>query len=590
MSMRPAGLRSNSPARRPPRLGPVCGLVAVSVATLACGAGDRGGRDAPGGTGGAREAGHGAGGDGAPGGASGQAGEPGRAGDSGQAGEAGQAGAPGQGGEPAAGGSPGAGGAPTPELLSRPVDSSSWGAPYRISVPAGLTLRPGGTPLLTEPRLPRALPARAELSRTMALLRASTAARPSSLKVLFYGQSITRQEWYEQVIRWFEATFPTVRFQFAMLASGGQPAAKMRRASEHDVIPLQPDLIIYQNYGDYLDLDAIVRDWRSRTTAEIVLQTWHLGNETGDAFTSIERMSYLYMPNVCERYGCYLLDVRTAWKDHVRQNNLANAALTSDGVHLNQRGIDLMAQIVIGAFRDHPASGVPVDPMRTVETYEVGADLRWQGDRLLVDFEGSRIDVIAQPGARIAAGAATVRVDDRPPSLLDGPWAHTRPNESGRLIDKPEPGWPWSLGAPLRIGRNTRLQAEDWTLTITQRMGEIFQFTLRGSRTGDDGTGSSGARFVSRSGRVVIEPMDWHVRDPQGGFNIPSNQVRWRSIALHTDVYPPSAIEAPMTGAEVITPLAQDLPNRRHRLELVSRDGRPLPIRALRVHRPVLGR
>ena len=38
-----------------------------------------------------------------------------------------------------------------------------------------------------------------------------------------------------------------------------------------------------------------------------------------------------------------------------------------------------------------------------------------------------------------------------------------------------------------------------------------FRFTLQGSRTGPDGEGRSDRRFVSRSGRIVIEPEDWNV-------------------------------------------------------------------------------
>ena len=39
-----------------------------------------------------------------------------------------------------------------------------------------------------------------------------------------------------------------------------------------------------------------------------------------------------------------------------------------------------------------------------------------------------------------------------------------------------------------------------------------LRFEVYGSRTGPDGGGVSNERFVSRSGRVVIEPDDWGVK------------------------------------------------------------------------------
>ena len=40
---------------------------------------------------------------------------------------------------------------------------------------------------------------------------------------------------------------------------------------------------------------------------------------------------------------------------------------------------------------------------------------------------------------------------------------------------------------------------------------KLFSFTLTGSKTGADGDGLSDARFVSKSGRVVIETNNWNV-------------------------------------------------------------------------------
>jgi hypothetical protein len=64
----------------------------------------------------------------------------------------------------------------------------------------------------------------------------------------------------------------------------------------------------------------------------------------------------------------------------------------------------------------------------------------------------------------------------------------------------------------LRIGSEKPLQVEEWTLTLTEVTPDMkqFRFTVAGSKTGADGEGMAGQRFVSKSGRVVIDPADWN--------------------------------------------------------------------------------
>lgn len=564
----------------------LCG--ALALATPACG-GDSDGSADNAGNGGSR-GGSGGGSKAGSGGSSGPGGSAGAAGGN-SAGSAGTGGA-GAGGNANGGNAGGpagpAGGASAGPNLSKPIDSSSWGAPTTITVPSGLMIRPGGTPLLTAPKLAKPLPAGSTISRTMNLLRTSTAQKKNKVTILFYGQSITRQEWYVPVMDYLKQTYPTVDFTFSMLASGGHSAAEMRRVSEHDVMPLYPDLIIYQNYGDYQDVDGIVGDWRSRTTAEVILQNWHLSRyDSEDEYLSHERMSYIYMPDVCTRQGCELQDVRSRFKQAYMAANLGlrSGAYTGDGVHLNGQGTQLMANVVIDTFKNWP-TGAVVDPLAMVTDWKVGeGGLDWNGGTLEADFEGNRVDVVAM-GA-IAAGAADVLIDGKKPSDFSEAYAFTRPNGNGMLIDKPEPGWPWNVGAPFRIDHEAKLVVEDWTLTI---MGSSvpFNFTMKGSVTGDDGMGSSGSMFKSRSGRVLIAPSDWTpgLMRAGGGTIVPPT-VKWKAIPMFTDKYPAGSTS---TSADAATMLIQGISNAKHHLTIKTPDGKPLPIAAIRVYRPGLKR
>lgn len=114
-----------------------------------------------------------------------------------------------------------------------------------------------------------------------------------------------------------------------------------------------------------------------------------------------------------------------------------------------------------------------------------------------------------------------------------------------------------------------------------------FTFTLTGSRTGPDGTGRSDQRFVSNSGRVVIEPESWGI--PYALMlaqvqPVPETlTIKWKAeprylekVGLQTipEVHSPSWIW-----------LVQGLPQGRHTLEITQDAG---SLGELRVHRPPL--
>lgn len=81
------------------------------------------------------------------------------------------------------------------------------------------------------------------------------------------------------------------------------------------------------------------------------------------------------------------------------------------------------------------------------------------------------------------------------------------------------------------------LLEEDWTLTCLPDStpdGKKIHFRVEGSVTGPDGDGWNTERFVSPSGRVVIEPGDYQIAWTLGyrkaalpeGF-----QVTWRILS-----------------------------------------------------------
>jgi hypothetical protein len=105
---------------------------------------------------------------------------------------------------------------------------------------------------------------------------------------------------------------------------------------------------------------------------------------------------------------------------------------------------------------------------------------------------------------------------------------------------------------------------------------------VTGSKTGPDGAGNAAARFVSKSGRVVLTPSDFFFQNCGKPFRA-GFEIKWSCRPLFAD--PVAAPAAPSKGVESAVTLIQQLPNGRHVLELKGK----LPIKTLRVYRPAYG-
>lgn len=432
------------------------------------------------------------------------------------------------------------------------------------------------------------------IQRTLRLLATSTAEKRNTVRILFYGQSITEQRWTKLVEDDLRRRFPHAHLVIENRALGGFASQMLVKTAETDLYPFQPDLLIFHVYGAHDKYEDILRRVRERTTAEILMQNdhvtkpEHLTEETDPAKLPPagkhwdQFMNHNWLPALARKYDAELCDQRALWKDYLAANRLEPRSLLRDGVHLNEHGEWLMAECVKAYLRYDPKLG-PSPADAWVKTYEVGKDVHWRDGRLRLEFEGSRVDVVRRAGA---ASAAIVRLDGRKPSEVAELYAFTR------AVTRPEGKWlvKWPVIAP--ITSKAPLLLEDWTLAVTKdaTSDTRFTFTVAGSKTGPDGAGRSHERFVSESGRVVIETNDWNVPYALGlaGIKpIPEKfEVRWNVEPRFVDEIAPTAIDDPAT--ESVVTLAHGLLNTRHTLEILSNDGPS--VAAIRVYRPPLGR
>jgi hypothetical protein len=256
-------------------------------------------------------------------------------------------------------------------------------------------------------------------------------------------------------------------------------------------------------------------------------------------------------------------------------------ALLADGVHLNAWGNFVMAGLVERHLRYDPK--LPTASWKDlVHTYPVGKDIKWQNGKLRLEFEGNRVDLRAAPATgKQSAPSAMILIDGKKPSQFPELYTISRPN--GKI-----PGdWPWEMPGIMRVSHEQPLLVEDWTVKVTEISPDnrTFKFDVTGSKTGFDGSGSSDGRFVSHSGRVIIEPGDWRVRGLRWKSLISAGStIQWQVEPHFVDVYTPPQVVDPTR--EYTTTIAQGLSNTRHTLEIVPTTGGQVPLLSIRVYRP----
>lgn len=459
-------------------------------------------------------------------------------------------------------------------LLTSSRHWSNADAPGSGSATASTAAAPAAVPAALSAIVPGTM-----IARTMQKLQQSTAQHPAVVDILFYGQSITAQEWSGAVGDELKKRYPTAKLTVRNRAIGGFEAPTLIRVAEHDVFPQYPDLIVFHVYGGHRsgELEALVRDFRTRTTAEIMLATHHVRATPANAqqeqtIAQIDDGGSEVMRQLAAKYGCELVDIRPQWQAYLKQNALQPEALLKDGIHLNQKGNQLMAALQLRHF-----TCVAGEPNRWSQSIRIVPAPAVKDGKLELQFVGNRIDVLLERAPTADMAADTITIDGQSPSQLSRLQYFTRPNNI------PGTWWPGIL----RISSQTP-SAEDWTLTITggDAASNRWDFTLTGSVTGADGAGNTKADFVSPSRKVMIQSGDWRLAmvKPVVREDVPAGTVfRWSSRANGADnLFAVNAIAAnPATYT-----IASGLDNGKHTLVIALKDA--AAIKGFAIHQPPL--
>ena len=439
-----------------------------------------------------------------------------------------------------------------------------------------------------------------KIARSLGIIRTSTPASHKILKVLFYGQSITRSGWDEAVIEHWHQRYPNTVFVVQNRALGGFASPQLLRTTEQDIAAFYPDLIIFHVYGDHRAYEQIIRLFRSHTAADIIVQTDH-GEQLPDASCPeglrltlhrppgcrgvlwlqqrnwYDEMSYHIIPRLAKRYGLAMEPQRVWWRDYLLQTHLRPEALLVDDIHPNEKGKELIAAFfsryfdgLVDAWNGQQEHSVVSIPARSLEG---------TGGQETFSFEGSRVELITT--TRIAVWP-TIKVDGRSPKDMDGCYLATRASSIGTV-----PDWP----AVRRIVLTHDHIAEDWTAIMTQISPDqkSFAFTVEASKAGNEGSGDSSHDFVSRSGILGIEAQDWMLARAYNLKHIPLQtpfRVHWSVVNICDG--PAEEIDRGDGTKQYSYVLAAGLANERHSLTITSDAGDLGNVSEFRAYRPPL--
>lgn len=405
------------------------------------------------------------------------------------------------------------------------------------------------------------------IQRTLSALEASTEENPSHVRVLVYGQSITAQNWTDIVQRDLKTRYPTVDFKFHKASIGGYTSPLLIRTADHDLYPWYPDLLFFHVYGPVDKYEEIIKRVRERTSAEIVLWTSHINARSGitteaESLPDDERSKKIKA--VAKKYNCMLIDLRSKWYDYLKENNLKVDDLLLDGTHLNNKGCEVYGNIIKEELVPVPGAACQSASSGTISKipFDSASVHKAVDGRITLSFTGNRV-VAVSDGEGAKGATARVLLDGEPMDGMKELWVHTRASVGPARIWMP---------AINHIGFENPLVEEDWVLTClpdSSPDGKEIHFKLGGSKTGADGEGWNTKRFVSNSGRVILEPNDWHIgwilnyrkATLPEGF-----QVKWKSYPLFTNDYKPQPV-----GTRTL--LVQGCANGEHTLTIIPQGG-----------------
>ena len=393
----------------------------------------------------------------------------------------------------------------------------------------------------------------------------------------------------------FPAAPPIV---YKTMVGGSTPYALLRGWARHLVIPDQPDVVLIYNFGSAQNLERLIVELQSHTTADIIVGTlhWCRNHEAvwPDPDGANRHMDPAAVRAVCRRYGVELVENRREITRYMLDNDLAIADLLVDAVHQSPYAAAIINSNIARHF--HRAEAFTYDPRSRERRVEAAlpssavaatGDWRKQEDGTLatskpgaleIRFTGTRIDLIGRRSPN--GGTARVSIDGKPGHEVEAYYAtYVQPDQDNFIdLNAKEVNLRRVISdrCPHGIRLGDNIVPQEWTILMTSDNGD---YELTGSVTGPDGKGNASRTFTSRSGQIIVEHGLWRLaRTNRTGDRFTFEVVR-------------SALgEVRFVGpaAEFRVRVASNLSNGPHSLRLDAQGDGPVRVGAFDVFEPPL--
>jgi hypothetical protein len=396
------------------------------------------------------------------------------------------------------------------------------------------------------------------ITKTMHLLENSTKEKPGKIKIAFTGQSITdpNNTWPADLAEWLREKYPFAEITCKNFAIGGFSTQYLHKRMPNDIASFYPDLIICYDKGDHYLYDRMIGWICENTASEIMIQTEHYTNHDKDDGNWSDTMSYRHLPEIAEKYGAQLCDIRTPWKNYIRDNGLDADILLSDGAHLNDGGQKFMLELMKQFFVYREEYAQEAKEYLDSRYFEIKPG-DWQGNKLTLPFFGNRVEITGGVKRKIS-----VRINGKKPSEIKEAYIRTAENTS----------------ISTRMGIITyKKPPTEQTFTITVRSfkdEKNFVYSAEGSKTGYEGVSDEQGRLDGNYLYLTDESFTFH---PGVDPPCPGEQFTFDSVLNGTDYY---------IGGDNL--LISGIPSGEYLLELETEPGDEIPdIKFIKVYNPV---
>ena len=361
----------------------------------------------------------------------------------------------------------------------------------------------------------------------------------------------------------------------------------------------QPDLIFTYTSGTLEGLDSLLGELRRRTTAEIIVPSLHFrppAPMTRDDITRGMGVEWSKVRELCAKHHAEFVDNRQEMADYITKNHLDLEDLLADHNHQGMHGRiriwdNVTAHLVSAtqpAYRPEALERrIPLESLAQNNREKVQLSGDWKagkgpfrafhamdkGARLTVQFTGNQIDLLGLK----TPGGGTAKV------TIDGVPADEAPVFLSDFI-QPDKKHAWRI--PHAVDWGDHLTTQSWTITMTNNTGD---FRLEGSVTGPDGTGNLTKPFWSNSRQIGLPPQYWREAIIQKPGAPPEYGVA-TGDNFKFDVYRSAIGELSFDAAhqaEFAEPLARNLTNGPHTLELTVTGNGGVTVTGLYVYEPL---